>query len=352
MVKFDFIIVGQGLAGTLLGYELIQAGKAVFYIDSPFYPRASEVAAGLINPVVFKRMTKSWQLDKVYPQMLKTYQGLERMLGENFFHPLKIRKVFGEGDTLLWERKYFENNLEDYISPGTDRAEHPLLNMPYGCGWVTEGAWVNLRRMLQLFRQWLTEKNLLLRENLQYDLLKQSDYGVQYKEISAGKIIFCEGFQGRQNPFFKEIIYKPVKGEILDLAVEGYYEESVLSKSFFLLPVGEGCYRLGATYDWDRLDSVPTPEGKAELTGQLAQVLKTGFSVVGHKAGVRPVTHDRRPVAGLHPAMPNVGILNGLGAKGCLNGPYVARVFAGYLPGRLGQIPAEISANRYFPPVR
>jgi len=351
-VNFDFIIVGQGLAGTLLGYELIRAGKTVFYIDSPFYPRASEVAAGLINPVVFRRMTKSWRLDDSYAQMLDTYAGLEHMLVGTFFSPLKIRKVFGEGDALHWERKYFENNLEDYISPGTDRAEHPLLNMPYGCGWVTEGAWVNLRRMLQLFRQCLTEKNLLLRENLQYDLLKQSDHGVQYKEIGAGKIIFCEGFQGRQNPFFKEIIYKPVKGEILDLTVESYREKSALSKSFFLLPIGEGRYRLGATYDWDRLDSVPTPGAKAELTGQLAQVLKAGFSVVGHQAGVRPVTHDRRPVAGLHPAMPNVGILNGLGAKGCLNGPYVARVFAAYLLGRVGQLPSEISVSRYLSPGR
>lgn len=351
-VNFDFIIVGQGLAGTLLGYELILAGKTVFYIDSPFYPRASEVAAGLVNPVVFKRMTKSWRLDELYPSMPETYAGLEHMLGETFFYPLKIRKVFGEGDALLWERKYFENNLEDYISRSTDREEELLLNMPYGCGWVEKGARIDLKRMLLLFRQWLTEKHLLLCENLEYDLLRFEDHAVQYKKIGAGKIVFCEGAHGRQNPFFKEVIYKPVKGEILDLTIEGYHEKSVLSKSFFLLPVGGGRYRLGATYDWGHLDSVPTPEGRNVLTGQLGQVLKAGFSVVGHQAGVRPVTHDRRPVAGLHPVLPNVGILNGLGAKGCLNGPFVARVFAGYLLDRVGQLPAEISISRYFSPVR
>lgn len=348
-MKLDFIIVGQGLAGTLLGWELMKAGKSVIYIDSPQYPKASEVAAGLINPVVFKRMTKSWRLDELYSSMLETYAGLEHMLGETFFYPLKIRKVFGEGDALLWERKYFENNLEDYISRSIDREGNLLLNMPHGCGWVEKGARIDLKRLLLLFRKWLTDRNLLLCENLEYDLLRFEDHAVQYKKISAGKIVFCEGAYGRQNPFFKEVIYKPVKGEILDLVTEGYHEKSVLSKSFFLLPVEEDRYRLGATYDWDRLDSAPTQEAKAKLTMQLGQVLKAGFSVIGHQAGIRPVTHDRRPVAGLHPAMPTMGILNGLGAKGCLNGPYVARVFAGYLLDRARQLHAEISINRYFP---
>ena len=347
-MNVDFIIVGQGLAGTLLGFELLKAGKKVLFIDSPDYKKASEVAAGLINPVVFKRMTKSWRVDELYPQMLETYAGLEQMLGESFFFPLKIRKVFGKGDDLLWERKYFENDLEQYLSLGTDHSGHPQLEMPYGCGWIEKGGWVNLKRLLSLFKSWLQNRDLLLNETFQYDLLQIEQKSIRYKGIDAGKIIFCEGSQGNRNPFFREVRYKPVKGEILDLTIEDYCENNILNKSFFLLPVSGNSFRLGATYCWDPVDCNPTEAGKEELSRKLAQVLKTKFTVTGHQAGIRPTAHDRRPVIGLHPAIPVIGILNGLGAKGCLAGPYAAKELSNLLLNRSQTIPAEINVSRYF----
>jgi glycine/D-amino acid oxidase-like deaminating enzyme len=220
--------------------------------------------------------------------------------------------------------------------------------MPFGCGWVEKGGWVDLKRLLTLFRSWLQKRDLLRIETFQYDLMQIDEKDIQYKGMEADKIIFCEGCHGSRNPLFTEVTYKPVKGEILDLTIDGYHQDSVLNKSFFLLPVNGNSFRLGATYCWNPVDWNITEAGKTELTRKLAQILKTEFTVTGHQAGIRPTTHDRRPVAGLHPAISVAGILNGLGAKGCLVGPYAARAFSDLLLNRSQGIPDEINVSRYF----
>ena len=53
--QVDFIIVGQGIAGTLLAHDLLEKGHSVYIIDKPMIASASKVAAGLINPVGMKR---------------------------------------------------------------------------------------------------------------------------------------------------------------------------------------------------------------------------------------------------------------------------------------------------------
>ncbi len=346
-MHFNYMIVGQGLAGTLLGYELLKAGKSVIYIDYPDYPQASRVAAGLVNPVVFKRMAKSWKVDEFYPQMIQTYTELGNMLGETFFLPMRIRKVLAEGDECLWKRKFVENELEAYLSPQTDHREHPLLHSPYGCGWVEKAGRVDLKKMLSLFRKWLQNQHLLKEEAFQYDLLKIESDGIHYRDLHAGKLIFCEGYQGTLNPYFRQVYYKPVKGEILDLEIPDYREQDILNKSFFLMPAEDNKFRLGATYRWDQLDTVPTREGRDELIAKLSGILKTGFTITGHQAGIRPTAHDRRPVAGLHPEWKALGIFNGLGAKGCLTGPGIAAHFCSFLMRRR-QLWPEVDVLRYY----
>lgn len=53
-----YIIVGQGLAGTLLAYQMHKNNIPFKIIVDPIQKSASEIAAGLINPLVFKRLTK------------------------------------------------------------------------------------------------------------------------------------------------------------------------------------------------------------------------------------------------------------------------------------------------------
>ena len=56
---FDFIIVGQGLAGTLLAHDLEEKGNRLLLIDSNESASASRVAAGL--PTCIQRLC-AWRV--------------------------------------------------------------------------------------------------------------------------------------------------------------------------------------------------------------------------------------------------------------------------------------------------
>ena len=43
-----------------------------------------------------------------------------------------------------------------------------------------------------------------------------------------------------------------------------------------------------------------------------------------HFAGVRPTVKDRRPLVGTHSGLNSIHILNGLGTRGVMLGPYLA----------------------------
>ena len=83
--KTDYIIVGQGLAGSILALTLLKKGKSVVVIDNATQNTASKIAAGLYNPVVFKRLVKSWLADDLLPYMDEFYPEMEKLLGAEFY---------------------------------------------------------------------------------------------------------------------------------------------------------------------------------------------------------------------------------------------------------------------------
>ena len=70
---------------------------------------------------------------------------------------------------------------------------------------------------------------------------------------------------------------------------------------------------------------MPTEEGKQELIDRIKEILNCDFEIVEHFAGVRPTVRDRRPLLGVHPKEPNLFILNGLGTRGVMLAPTLAK---------------------------
>src|ERR1700757_1202579 len=106
MKKTNYIIVGQGLAGTILAQTFLSEGKSVVIIDEKGFSNASKIAAGLYNPVVFKRLVKSWLADELLPFMDKFYPEAENLLGTRFYFKKQILKPFAEEqEKVLWLKK-------------------------------------------------------------------------------------------------------------------------------------------------------------------------------------------------------------------------------------------------------
>ncbi|WP_372774145.1 NAD(P)/FAD-dependent oxidoreductase [Mangrovibacterium sp.] len=346
-MKTNFLIVGQGLAGTLLTHELLKSGKSVQVIDSSTFQKASVVAAGLINPVVFRRLTKSWLVDELFPQLEETYRELELLLGREIFHPLKIRKVFGLGEADFWKKKAVANGLSSYLNAEPDFSHYGQLRMEYGSGWVEKAGRVDLKSLLDGFREYLIENNRLRTMDFEYDRLLVHQDRISYGEQEADRIIFCEGHRASQNPYFQQIQFKHTKGEVFGLETTDYNADFILNKSFFMMPTGGRQFRMGATYDWNNLNEQPTPEARRELCAKLEQVFTGDYKISRHQAGIRPTTHDRRPVMGMSAEHPRIGIFNGLGSKGCMLGPYFARQFVARLNNPASPIHPEVDLRRY-----
>ena len=83
-MNVDHLIIGQGLAGSLLGYRLIQADRRIVIID-PAGENASRIAGGLINPVTGMRFVKNPNAEVCLNQAKQLYQTLESTFNTPFF---------------------------------------------------------------------------------------------------------------------------------------------------------------------------------------------------------------------------------------------------------------------------
>ncbi len=347
-MRVDYIIVGQGLAGSLLCWELQKNGADVLVFDNPEIPKSSDVAAGLVNPVVFRRMTKTWLIDELYPQLIETYNELERELGIQLFYPMQIKKLFGEGEDSFWKKKTIENDLNEYINPISAKEKLKYIYSPYGIGEVEKSGRVDIRNLIGKFRKKLIEMDRFRNEAFDYTQVHFENEEISYQDISAKTIIFCEGHNASNNPFFKEIEFKHTKGEVLRIKTKNYASNFILNKAMFLMPENNQYFRLGATYEWDDLSDSTTEKAKQELQKKLSGIFKDDYKIVDHQSGIRPTTHNRRPVIGLHPNKLQVGIFNGLGSKGSMLGPYFAKQFAQLLKGEISELHPEVKIERYY----
>ena len=103
MKQVDYLLVGQGLAGTLLAHFLQKNGQSVHIIDNAHEGAASKVAAGVINPVTGRRFVKSWMIDDLIPFAKQTYYALTKESGVPFHYETPIvRSLFNSGEETNW----------------------------------------------------------------------------------------------------------------------------------------------------------------------------------------------------------------------------------------------------------
>lgn len=348
-MKVDFIIVGQGLAGTLLASELFRRNKTFVVFNDPGQLKSSDVAAGIINPVVFRRMTKSWLVDDAFPQMETTYRELEELLHEQLYFPGRMLKVLGEGGFDFWKEKAFANRLETYLEVEPIQSfQNPGISNAFSFGCINKSGRLDIQKLISTFTGLLAQQNLIRNEKIDYEKLILFANSISYDNITAQKIIFCEGSAAAQNPFFKNLKFKHSKGEVLELKIPELKLNEIVSDEVFVMPIGNDSYKVGATYTWDKLNYDTTDSARQELLNKLRNISSAPFDVLSQKAGIRPTMHDRKPLIGLLPDNPRIGIFNGLGSKGVLLGPYFAKQFADYLVGKSNYIHPEANIERYF----
>lgn len=335
MEKKSFIIVGQGIAGTTLAATLLEKGCSVIVADEPSISAASRIAAGLYNPVVFKRLVKSWMADELIPFMDRFYTKTEEKLNTRFYYKKNIVKLFTEDqEKELWKKKSGEE-VGKYLGKEIRSEFLPnLIHSPEGTAEVLNAGNLDTLTYLTCFRTYFKEQGILIEEKFDHADLLIEEGNVKFNGHIADKIIFCEGYKALENPWFSWLPFKLTKGEILTIKLSGEHQiplEKVINKGVFILPLGKGLYKVGATSEWNDLNETPTEKGKKELSDKLDKVLRVPYEILEHKAGIRPTVNDRRPLIGIHPQHPQLAVFNGMGTKAVMLSPYFADQFANHL---------------------
>lgn len=313
------LIIGGGVAGLSLAHQLEHRGVD-FKILTERENHSTKVAAGMINPLVFRRMLKSWETDKLLPYLNDFYQKLESKTKSSYFHHMPIRRLFSsEDEAKLWKERSKAPEYAQYIN--LDAEPYPeYAKNEFGQGFVLMGGFIRSEKFLEENRRYFEEKNQLIYTSINYKDINLKDQTVQ--GIAFDKLIFAEGFKGKNNPYFDYLPIGQTKGEILDIKSTQLSEDEILNRKCFVLPVGENSFKLGATFDWNTTDLTPTEESKRELQEKFENISSANYTIIDHKVGIRPTSIDRRPLIGEHPKIKNIYIFNGLGTKGYMLAPY------------------------------
>jgi len=344
----DFILVGQGLAGTLLAHFLKAAGQRILVIDQPNGNAASQIAAGIINPVTGRRFVKSWMIETLLPFAKSTYQSIESQLNIRIYHEKNIlRALANPKEENDWLARATEPDYMPYLAEKADPENYVhYLQVPYAFGETKGSAQVDLPGLIAAYRVELKANGEFLEEVFDYQGISFQEVGVTYKSYKAKGIVFCEGYGMKTNPFFSDQPMRGDKGQVLEIQIPGADFEKMFKDQVFIVPMAGGQYWIGATYEPRFDNEQPTEAGKDFLQNHLSACLKLPFEVMAHKAAVRPTVKDRRPLLGTHPEFAHLHLFNGLGTKGTSLGPYWAQHMADYLLGKL-EIDSQVDIKRF-----
>jgi glycine/D-amino acid oxidase-like deaminating enzyme len=366
--QVDVLIIGQGICGTFLSLELERAGLSYLVIDEAKTPNpdmgsgavtqarstlsASRVAAGLINPVTGRRLVTTWMIDELLAFAQERYGELASVLGASFLEKVYVTDFFPTAQMRLAFLQRLEEDGSYLRWPVNEKNWDACFHYELGYGIISPCYLVDLPGLLAAARKRMLERGVLREERFEREELEiGAPWGsalsggvwgggeVKYQDIEARRIVFCDGIGSFASPYFSRLPFAPNKGEVLIVDIPGLreaaaelqgeagagFERTIFKKGISLAPWQEGLYWVGSSYEWSFETAEPTQGFRERTELALKEWVKLPFRVVEHLAAVRPATLERRPFVGFHPVYPAVGILNGMGTKGCSLAPYFAR---------------------------
>lgn len=331
-MQIEYLIIGQGICGTWLSWYLQKEDRSFLVIDKNESITPSKVSAGIINPVTGRRMVKVWQAEEILPFAWEAYSEIGNFLGITAISQKNLIDFFpNPHQRLVFLERIGENDPYLHSYPEQNQF-NPFFNYDLGCGEIRHCYMAHLEKLLPAWRQHLESNNRLLDENFEFGQLIIGNNNIQYKNITAQKIIFCDGLSSFENPFFRQLPFAPNKGEALIVSIPVLPAEHIYKKGFLLAPLTEpGLFWFGSNYHWNFPHADPTKEFYEQAERHLKAWLKLPYEILEHKAGLRPATLERRPFVGLHPHQKKLGILNGMGTKGCSLAPWFANQFVQHL---------------------
>ena len=314
----DYIIVGGGLAGLAFARQA-QVNRKSFVIMEGGFPSASEVAGGIYNPVVLKRLRMVDDAPLLLDRMHRFFDQVLEDYGIDFRNPLPIwRKIASIEEQNDWFAAC--DRMPQFLEPSIVANSISGVDAAFGFGRVLGTGYVETSRFISHLRNSFTNDGFLLTEQFDFNQLRIAD-GISYKNLFARHIVFAEGCMIRNNPYFEYLPLVGTKGELLHLKISDLKLDVMIKGGVFVMPLANQVFKVGSTYNWSDTTWQPTMSGREEILSKFEEIIDLPYEIVGHIAGIRPTVKDRKPLIGTHPEYKNVHVLNGLGSRGVMLAP-------------------------------
>ena len=343
----DYIIVGSGLAGIAFAEKALHENKTIVLFDNESQS-SSKIAGGLYNPVILKRFSEVWQAQEQLKLLDDFYQILESKLKIKVDYKIPIlRKFFSIEEQNNWFAASDNKNLAPFLSLDLLSKKYKGIQSPFDYGQVLHTGYVDTATLLDAYKEYLNQNNQLLQETFDYNALIIKIDCIEYKNVKAKNIVFAEGFGMHSNPFFNYLPLDGTKGELFIIKAPDLDLDVIINTSVFILPLGNHLFKVGATYNWKDKTNLPSEEGKFELLARINEILDCDFEIIEHFAGVRPTVRDRKPLIGTHPIQERMHILNGLGTRGVMLAPAMAKALFEFIENQI-PLDKEIDIKRFI----
>lgn len=343
--KVKYLIVGQGLVGTWVAYHLDKAGIAFKVINDASIQSATSVASGVMNPVTGRRIVQTWMIETILPFAVQSYHAIANKLNIEIIqkapvillHPSQQMKE-------SFEYRLAHENIYLFMQDPT--AWTPYFKTPFGTGAIDECYWMDLNKMTSHWQSYLQTNSKFIDVHFDIKDIALINDGVVWKNIQAEKIIFCDGLNSMNNPYFKALPFAPNKGEALIIKVPGLPNHHIYKNNVSVVPWKEDLFWVGSSYEWKYTHLKPSESFRAKMIQSLNEFMELPYEVIDHITGIRPANTERRPFVGVHPVYNQLAICNGMGTKGCSLAPYFALQLIEHL--ELGKpIEPEASLTRF-----
>jgi glycine/D-amino acid oxidase-like deaminating enzyme len=333
-----FLIIGQGLAGTALAWRLWERGVPFVIVDRDEAGTCSKIAAGLVTPITGMRLNLNWRFVEQRDEAVEMYRRVEAAVGVRVYFELdQVRLFRDEAARALFRRRMEDEALAAQVVrvDWGDGMTTGLLNkeqlwVAHGGFEQRGGGYLDTETYLQASRRFFQAQGgwrcgEVLPEALEVEANRVTWEGAMFRAV-----VFCQGWEAARHPWFDWVPFQSARGSIVTARIPVLRGEQrvVNSSGCWVLPRGEGVYKLGPTYepqfDW-RLPHEPDP-GKLEALRQRVDGLVVGAVTWQEvKTAVRPIVKRAKLLVGRHPSYESVGFFNGLGSKGALRAPWAAR---------------------------
>ncbi len=337
-----WLIIGQGLAGSVLALQCQHQGIEFEIWNDEMQYCSSKYAAGLWNPVSFKRITAPEHIHDLLHHCTTFFERSNEILESTSFHHSPIHRIFPDAQYGRdWDMKSILTKYEHLL--GTPEEKLPLWQQTFQSGRVLSSGWLNVPKFLENTRKHFqkSKQYLNLGKNEIAERLANEE-----AEKTYSRIIFCTGLAALPE-VFHNIRIIPNKGHVLAIKTDQTIPQHIVHYGNFAIPTDNHRLRVGSSYEWEKSDTTVDNNIVDELTKKLREHLPIALNVESVQVGLRPTVIDRNPIIGTLPQQPQYGIFNGLGTKGVLQAPLMAHYLIEYLT-KGAEIPKGFSIQRFY----